>query len=210
MSKAPGTSSGRPRDKSIDAALKRAFEGLAVDSEIRSISMKDLISRAGTNRDAFYRRYNSLGHFLVDVAVNRYALDPADDTGSLAGDLETVVRDQVAMYTDGVCRELIPLLLDASAKDDVVAELLATQFIHPQRESCRRMLQRAIDRGEIEPPEDSEYVIDLLYGPLLLRAALPGEAPITEKIVRQLARTAMRELGVDPPELGSEPAADLD
>lgn len=200
MSKAAGTSSGRPRDKSIDEALKRAFEGLAIDSEIRSISMKDLITRAGTNRDAFYRRYNSLGHFLVDVAVHRYALDPASDTGTLLGDIESVVQDQVSMYTDGVCRELIPLLLDASAKDDVVAELFASQFIHPQRESCRRMLQRAVDRGEIDPPEDPEYVIDLLYGPLLLRAALPGEAPITEKIVRQSARTAMRELGAALPE----------
>lgn len=199
MSKAPGTSSGRPRDKSIDEALARAFEGLANDSEIRSISMKDLISRAGTNRDAFYRRYNSLGHFLVDVAVTRYALDPAGDTGSLYGDLQTVMQDQVSMYTDGVCRELIPLLLDASAKDDVVAELFASQFIHPQRESCRRMLQRAAERGEIEPPEDPEYVIDLLYGPLILRAALPGEAPITEKIIAQSARTVMRELGAEMP-----------
>ncbi|WP_353114512.1 TetR/AcrR family transcriptional regulator C-terminal ligand-binding domain-containing protein [Microbacterium sp.] len=198
------TSAGRPRKQAIDDALRGAFGELFAEGGATGITMQDLIGRAGTSRDAFYRRFHSVGHFLVHLMTSRYAVDPTEDTGTLRGDLLVILRDQVAMYTDGVSRALLPLLLDACARDEVVAGLLRDRFLHPQRESTTRVIERAVARGEIRPVGDLSYVLDLVYGPLLLRAALPGDATIDDDLAELIAGTVLRELGAgDEGERGS-------
>ncbi|MFF2051252.1 TetR-like C-terminal domain-containing protein [Leifsonia sp. NPDC058194] len=189
---------GRPRNAAIDDALHRALEELVAEAGVTSVTVHDLIGRAGVTRDAFYRRYNSLGHFLVAVATSRYRVDPSEDTGSLRGDLRVVVADQAAMYTDGVSRDLLPLLLDACARDRVVADLFESRFLRLQRESTARVIERAVERGEIPPVDDLPYVLDLVYGPALLRAALPGNAPPDDAFVDRVVNTVARELGAAP------------
>ncbi len=185
---------GRPRKKRIDDALDAAFAALVGESGVTGITVQTLIERAQVTRDAFYRRYNSIGHFLVGVAVSRYRVDPTEDTGSLAGDLTVVLRDQMAMYTDSVARDLLPLLLDACARDATVAGLFEQRFLRLQRESTARVIDRAAERGEIPPVVDLPYVLDLVYAPAFLRASLPGGRPIDDALVEKIVRTVVREL----------------
>jgi AcrR family transcriptional regulator len=194
----PAPHLGRPRNAAIDDALQRAILELVADSGVTSVTVHELIGRAGVTRDAFYRRYNSLGHFFVALATSRYRVDPTEDTGSLRGDLRVIVRDQAAMYTDGVSGDLLPLLLDACARDRVVAELFESRFLRLQRESTARVIDRAVERGEIPPVEDLPYVLDLVYGPAFLRAALPGNAPPDAAFVERVVATVARELGAAP------------
>lgn len=186
---------GRPRHERIDSALARTAETLVSQGGVQAITVKALIAGAGTTRDAFYRRYSSLGAFLVEMALDRFSLDPTEDTGTLFGDLMAIQREQVRMYTDRIALDLLPLLMDALARDPAAARAFSHGFLAPRREATVRVLDRAVARGEIPAVTDMAYVLDLLSGSILLRAALPGMAPITDDFARQTVLTVMRELG---------------
>ena len=191
------TGAGRPRTAAIDEALIAAFEELIAENPLRQLSVRARVERAGTTRDAFYRRYVSLGHFLIEVMLGRYAVDPSEDTGTLLGDLRVTQRAQREMYTDPLAVGLIPLVLDACFRDPAAAEALSTRFITPQREAVKRILDRAVARGEIPPVADPDFVVDQLYAPMLFRATLPGMAPIDEAYEQTIISSVLRELGAE-------------
>ncbi|WP_353111500.1 TetR/AcrR family transcriptional regulator C-terminal ligand-binding domain-containing protein [Microbacterium sp.] len=191
---------GRPRAAAIDDALRSAFEELIAEIPLREFSVRALVARAGTTRDAFYRRYGSLGHFFIEVMLSRYATDPTEDTGSLVGDLLVIQREQRDMYNDPIAKGLLPLILDASFRDPVTADALSEQFITPQRAAVVALLTRAVDRGEVSAIADVDYVIDQLYAPMLFRSVLPGRGSVDEEYGLATIRTALRELGHPDPE----------
>ncbi|XBH20499.1 TetR-like C-terminal domain-containing protein [Jonesiaceae bacterium BS-20] len=195
---------GRPRLAAIDKRLMRAFEDFVVESPVRSFGVQALVTRAGTTRDAFYRRYASIGHFFVEVALNRYSLNPTQDTGSLAGDLLVIQREQVQMYTDPVAKGLLLLILDASADQPVTANAFASRFLKPRRDATVTVLDRAVSRGEIVAVSDIEYTLDHISGSFLLRASMPGTQPIDEAFAQKTVLSVLKDLGVD------DPYADLD
>lgn len=195
---------GRPRTAEIDRQLQRAFEELVAELPVRAFGIQALVNRAGTTRDAFYRRYSSIGHFFVEVALSRYSLNPTDDTGTLAGDLLVIQREQVQMYTDPLARGLLLLILDACADEPITAEAFATQFLKPRRDATIAVLERATSRGQIEPVEDLEYTLDLISGSFLLRAAMPGTAPIDEAFARRTVLSVLKDL------VTNDPSSELD
>lgn len=186
---------GRPRAAEIDQSLERAFAELVGEIPLREFSVQKLISRAGTTRDAFYRRYASLGHFFIEVMLVHFATDPTEDTGSLHGDLMVILRAQREMYTHPLAKGLIPLVLDASFRDPVTAEALSTRFIQRQRSAVIEMLERAVSRGEIESIADVHFVVDQLYSPMLFRAVLPGMQAIDEAYEHTIAVSVLESLG---------------
>ena len=186
---------GRPRVAEIDQNLERAFEELINEIPLREFSVQKLISRAGTTRDAFYRRYASLGHFFIEVILIHFATDPTEDTGSLHGDLTVILRAQREMYTHPLAKGLIPLVLEASFRDPVTAEALSTRFIQQQRTAVIEMLERAVQRGEIEPIADVHFVVDQLYSPMLFRAVLPGMQAIDEAYEQTILIAVLESLG---------------
>lgn len=190
---------GRPRTAEIDTRLADAFESLISEHPVREFGVQALVSRAGTSRDAFYRRYVSMGHFLVEVALRRYTLDPTEDTGSLAGDLLVIQREQVEMYTDPLAASLLTLILGACADEPTTAEAFSEQFLKPRRAATVRVLERAVQRGEIPPVDDMEYTLDHISGSFLLRAAMPGTQPIDEAFARRTVLSILRDLQAPEP-----------
>ncbi|MFC9561588.1 TetR-like C-terminal domain-containing protein [Agromyces sp. NPDC056965] len=198
--KASGSATGRPRIAAIDASLAAAFEELIAEIPVRDFSVRALVSRAGTTRDAFYRRYASLGHFFIEIVLGRFATDPTEDTGALVGDLLVIVRAQREMYDDPLAAGLLPLILDASFRDPVTAESLSTRFIQRQRVAALEVLGRAVARGEIGPMSDPQFVVDQLYSPMFFRAVLPGMPPIDEAYEQAIVTSVLTGLGVAHPD----------
>jgi hypothetical protein len=57
-------------------------------------------------------------------------------------------------------------------------------------------LRRAIDRGELAPPDiDVDPALDLVYGPLYHRL-LCGHAPLSDRFVRDVVDAVLAGLGV--------------
>ena len=127
--------------------------------------------------------------------ARRFGLDPAPDTGSLRGDLLAVQIEQLKFFTDPLVSGALSGLLDEASRDPEVGSRFFADFVAPRRESTARALQRAVDRGEIRSGFDTDWICDLLTGPLLMRTVLPT-GPIDERLAQQPVDAARRALGV--------------
>ncbi|MDT5066201.1 MAG: hypothetical protein QOK02_2356 [Mycobacterium sp.] len=181
---------GRPRTEVLDTAILDAATELVIADGYVATSVDAIARRAGTTRQAVYRRHPSLPHILIAALSRRFGLDPATDTGSLRGDLLAVQRNQVEFFADHLVMRAIPGLLDAAARDPEVGPQLFGAFVTPRRKSTVRALERAVERGDIPGGYDADWICDLLTGPLLMRALLPT-GPIDEKLAQLTVDAAL-------------------
>ncbi|HEX7827280.1 MAG TPA: TetR/AcrR family transcriptional regulator [Mycobacterium sp.] len=174
---------GRPRAEVLDAAILDAATELVIADGYVATSVDAIARRAGTTRQAVYRRHPSLPHILIAALSRRFGLDPAADTGSLRGDLLAVQHNQVEFFADPLVMRALPGLLDEAARDTALGAQLFEAFVTPRRESTARALERAVQRGDIPGGFDTEWICDLLTGPLLMRALMPT-GPIDENLAQ--------------------------
>jgi AcrR family transcriptional regulator len=186
---------GRPRAESLDTAILDAAAELVTAEGYHAASIEAIARRAGTTRQAVYRRHASLAQILIAAMGRRFGLDPAPDTGSLRGDLLAVQRNQVEFFADPLVMRTLPGLLDEAASDTELGSQFFDAFVAPRRQSTARALQRAVQRGETRPGFDTDWICDLLTGPLLMRAFLPTGS-IDEKLAQLTVDAALDVLAV--------------
>lgn len=186
---------GRPRAEALDNSILSAASELVRGEGYQAASIEAIARRAGTTRPAVYRRHGSRGLVVIAAMARRFGLDPAPDTGSLRGDLLAVQIEQLKFFTDPLVSGALSGLLDEASRDPEVGSRFFADFVAPRRESTARALQRAVDRGEIRSGFDTDWICDLLTGPLLMRTFLPT-GPINERLAQQTVDAALSALGV--------------
>jgi AcrR family transcriptional regulator len=184
---------GRPRAEALDAAILDAAVNLVTSEGYSAASIEAIARMARTTRPAVYRRHGSRGHLVVAAMARRFGLDPATDTGSLRGDLLAVQLQQLQFFTDPLVRSALRGLLEETSLDAELASQFFDEFVRPRRESTARALQRALERGEIQAGFDTDWICDLLTGPLLMRALLPT-GPIDERLAGQTVDAVLAAL----------------
>ncbi|MDA8354772.1 MAG: TetR/AcrR family transcriptional regulator [Actinomycetota bacterium] len=165
----PGAA-GRPRDPEIDRAVFDAALNLLDQVGYGQLSLEAIARRASVSRPSLYRRWPSKAAVVVAALAKVAGTDPAPDTGSLRGDLTALASTMAEMYNSGFARRVVPGLLGDLGDQPDLAERFQEAYIRPRRASTKAALARAVERGEIPPPADTEVVCDLLAGPPLLQA----------------------------------------
>ena len=160
--------------------------------------MDAIARRAGTTKPALYRRHRNRVELVIDALLDRFGEDPTHDTGSLRGDLTDLQLHQLALFTDPVVRGALGGLTDELRANDTAAAAFVDRFLAPRRAATARIAERAADRGEITPCEDPDWICDLITGPFLMRAMLPGLPRLDETLVTQSVDSALAALGARP------------
>mgnify|MGYP001149234007 FL=1 len=159
------------------------------------LTVDGIVNEVGTTRQAFYRRYKSVSLLALEVLLDRFGGQEEVNTGSLESDLLELQRTDVAMMTTPLVQNNLPGLLEDLRTDDAVRDVYLEKMLRPRRENVRRVLEAAQRRGEITQENvDSEYICDLLFGPLLARVLLPTSLPLDDRIARQTTATVINEL----------------
>jgi predicted nucleotidyltransferase len=118
----------------------------------------------------------------LDVAA-RELQDP--DTGNVASDLTHILNMVVHLQTRTIAGPaLIGMIAEAQLNPKTSAALLA-EFAQRRREITRKVLRRAIHRGELRATTDIDLVIDALGGATTFRL-LQGHAPLSRKFAHAL------------------------
>jgi AcrR family transcriptional regulator len=174
---APGRRApGRPRDARRDEAILKATLEILLAEGYQALTIESVASRAGVGRPTIYRRWPSKPALVVAALVesSRLAI-PVVDTGSLRGDLLAVQRHQIELMNAPMTRRVTTGLIADLATDPELAERYITQYLVPRRDAVWKVLQRAVDRGELDRDVDFAFVNDLLIGPLFMRAIVWGQ-----------------------------------
>ncbi|WP_433349067.1 TetR/AcrR family transcriptional regulator [Microtetraspora malaysiensis] len=176
---------GRPRDPSVDDAIRRATLELVEREGYRGVSMEGIAACSGVSKQAIYRRYSSKGEVILD-ALAFYARKnlPTPDTGDLREDLLTLLEETFAGQ-HGINGVLNRALAAEALQDEGFAMLLTERHIRHRRDAVREIIGRARERGEVAHPDD-DFLIDLVFGPMWY-ALLFDVGKLTDRYAAALA-----------------------
>jgi AcrR family transcriptional regulator len=167
---------GRPRDAGRDRAILVATLKILYDKGYAGLTIENVAASAGVGRPTIYRRWPSKAALVVAALVDSARLAiPEADTGSLRSDLIEVQRHQIFLINSPASRRVTAGLVADLAADPELGQIYASQYLVPRRAAVAQVLQRGVDRGELDADADLDFVYDLLLGPLFMRAVVWGQ-----------------------------------
>ena len=197
---------GRPRDARHGQAILDATLGILLEQGYRGVTIEGVAARAGVGRPTIYRRWPSKPAVVVAALVqsDRLAL-PAPDTGSLRNDLIAEQRHQIERMNSPDARRVTAGLIADLADDPELADTYVSQFLAPRRATVWEVLQRGVDRGELDADVDFAFIYDLLVGPLFMRAVVWGQ-PLAPDAAEKTADVILAAFGANPNSTGNHSA----
>lgn len=150
------------------------------------LTMERVAAESGVAKTTLYRRWPTRAALCRELyleVASRELHDP--DTGDVAGDLRHICNTVVHLQTKTVAGPAFRgLIAEAQSNPESNAAFLA-EFAERRREITRRVLGRAIQRGEIRKDTDIDLVIDTLGGATTFRL-LQGHAALSRKFADAL------------------------
>jgi AcrR family transcriptional regulator len=175
----------RPRQGTKDRVLAAASRILTRDGYAR-LTMERVVAESGVAKTTLYRRWPSKAALCMELyldVADRELHDP--DTGTVAGDLTHIATTVVRLQTQTVAGPaFLGLIAEVQLNPETRAAFLA-EFADRRRRITRRVLSRAIERGELRPDTDVDLVIDALGGATTFRL-LQGHAPLSRRFIKAL------------------------
>ncbi len=175
--------SGGPRkaseifDATLDLLAEKGYEGLTVEG---------VAQRSGVNKTTIYRWWPSKGALLGAALTGARRLDlELPDTGSLQGDLESLLRTVVTLLTTPPGSDIAVSALGAVTHSPELAGHVR-DFFADRIDRERPVFDRAVARGELAADADPMLLVDLLAGAAWLRVVLrqlPAEKDFVPRAV---------------------------
>lgn len=170
----------------VRSAVLEATSDLLTEVGYEKMSMEEVASRAGVHKTTVYRRWPTKAKLVFDaVSVQAEVNIPMPDSGTLLGDLEALARSVVANLESNDGTQRSRTLVAAAATSNELAEGMHAFWGHRFAASAK-VIEQAIERGELPPETDSNLIIETLVGPIWLRVLLTGE-PISNEFADQIA-----------------------
>ncbi|UGQ11504.1 TetR/AcrR family transcriptional regulator [Yinghuangia sp. ASG 101] len=175
---------GVPRKGRLSTTRERELLQAALDlvAEVgyEQVTMAELAKRTKSSTATLYRQWESKPN-LVIVALKTRADEQqllADiDTGSLRGDLHALAARAFGAESSS---DSMASIWHAVGTDKELLRALRTYMIVPGLESMRRILDRALHRGEIKNSPAIALADRVLYGPLAIQELMTGDKPTPE------------------------------
>ena len=180
---------GRPRDAALDDRILEQVVALLGSRGYSGLTLDELAARSGVAKTTVLRRWPSKAA-VAAAGVERLALQSVDvpDSGTLHDDLHALLQGAMETFARGR-GQFVPRLLREAGHHPEITDLLDA-VLHTRRQAYRRVLARAVARGELDPSVDQELFIDMLIGPLWTRLLITRD-PVTREYVDANVRAVL-------------------
>ncbi len=184
---------GRPRDPSRDGVIRAAILRLLADVGYGALTMDAVASEAGVGKATIYRRWRTKQDLVVDTIseLNRAEAE-APDTGSLEGDLRSMMHQMVSMIT-GPTGAATLSLLSTVPHQPALARAFQDGPLAVWRQSFDDLWSRAEQRGEI-PSGIANSVIAEATSALLVQHWLLTGRPVDDAFADEVLETVVMPL----------------
>jgi AcrR family transcriptional regulator len=139
-------------DRSRDPAILNAALAALTENGYDATNMDDIAARAGVGKAAIYRRWSSKAALITDTLVYwrpDLLTNDVPDTGSLAGDLDTVVDRLGRNENDLITTDLVLRVALEAARDPELAATVDDLMLCGETRVFSTILAQAAARGEI-------------------------------------------------------------
>ncbi|OLE25045.1 MAG: hypothetical protein AUG49_11855 [Catenulispora sp. 13_1_20CM_3_70_7] len=168
------------------AILTTTLEVLA-ETGYEALRLDTVAARAKASKATLYRHWPGKAELVVHAVqcYEQYDFAKDADTGSLRGDLIATLAGMRDMMS-GPPGQLMTGLVAALQKDADLARVVRTSMLEDKQQVTRRLLDRAIARGELPADTDPDIFQEVATGVMFMRIFLSGE-PVDEKYLAHLA-----------------------
>ncbi|PWT79863.1 MAG: TetR family transcriptional regulator [Acidobacteria bacterium] len=168
---------GRQRSEESEEAILCATLHLLKEKPLRDITIEEIARKAGVGKATIYKWWPSKAYVALDAFLRKTnRMVPTPDTGSAENDFREQLSALVSFFTSPTGRIFSQFLAEGQS-DKEFATLFRERFVKPRREAVGVIFDRGVKRGEIDRSLDRELVLDLIYGPAILRL-MAGHAPL--------------------------------
>lgn len=147
------------------------------------LSIERIAERARTGKASIYRRWPTRLDLVLDAIDHVMPrLDDVPETGNVRDDLLLVLRRIAAVMSS---RDGIAARACVDGTDDELAQAVRERLLPPRKAMMLSIMQRAADRGEIDPGALTQRIAEV--GPMLLHGELLQRgAPIADEAVVEI------------------------
>jgi AcrR family transcriptional regulator len=177
--------SNRRSESSHVAVLSAAVE-IAGLRGYGGAKVEDIAAEAGVGKPTIYRWWPNKAALFIEAYCKLVPSDiAAEDTGSLAGDLDSFLG---RLYGGTAASDILSRLIAEAQADPVLARHLREAYVAPRREILRSIVIRADHRGEIPMPANADFISDLFSSAVWFRLLL-DERELSEDFRHQFVNT---------------------
>jgi AcrR family transcriptional regulator len=194
---------GRGRHRSVESeeSILRATLELLEEKPLREITIESIAGRAGVGKATIYKWWPTKAFVALDAfrrQMNRTIALP--DTGSAERDFAEQLHSLSTFCTSAPGRIFAQFIAECQI-DPEFAALFRERILRPRRELVSIILERGVERGEIDRNLDRELLLDLVYGAMVFRLMV-GHAPLnreeTDAMIHALFRGMSAQAGRRP------------
>ncbi len=140
------------------------------------LTLDAVATTARASKATVYRRWPTKAELVLAAfieGIRQVAVAP--DTGTLRGDL-LQLGDTICQQARQHAGTIRAVLVEVS-RNPALNDAMQHQFIDQRKALIHRILQQAVDRGEIGDDAITDELWDLLPGYLIFRAIIPNRPP---------------------------------
>lgn len=146
------------RSAILDVAY-RALEELGY----AGITTEEIAARARVSKATIYRLWRSKQQLVVDAARMHFGEVEAPDLGSFRAEVHWILEHRMRDYRDAKTLALVAEIVGAAVSDPQLQELF-TQWVERLSISIRRVVERGVERGDVDPEVDVFALASLIAG----------------------------------------------
>jgi len=162
-----------PRVRRTRALVLAAAAAVLGEHGLGGFSLEAVAQRADVARSTLYRHWPDREHLLLETIVEHGPAAEDPDTGRLRDDLLAAVGPFSAFLGDGATRAMLLSMLAEAARDPVMEDL-HRRSTEVRRDVLRRIVARAVARGELPYDVEVEQLLDDLAAGVIHRAFVLG------------------------------------
>lgn len=186
MSVRPDPRLARTRARALTAAYD-----LLIERGFGQVTMDEVSDRSGVAKSTLYRHWETRDDLLRDAFTELALSGIAEGSG-----LEDALMRYASAFAEGLGEVWgrAAASLAVAALDDPEQRRAQQVFVRGYHADLVTLVQTAVDRGEIPPPDAIDEVVDRLVGALFYRYLFVA-GPLEREFVEREVRHAMSQLG---------------
>jgi AcrR family transcriptional regulator len=180
-----------------EAELYAAVLDLLREVGYDALTMDAVAARTRSSKATLYRQWGGKAELVVK-ALRRGSPGQAGeiDTGSLRTDLHALVTRQDDCYVEQKSALMRGLAMAMHANPDL-RQAFRDHLIEPETHAFRRLLQRAVDRGEVRADCPAmDFMVHMLAGGFAVRTLIEDQPPTQEFLRSYIDAVVLPALGV--------------
>jgi AcrR family transcriptional regulator len=180
---------GRPRDPSIEDRVIEAAKRELAERGFEAFSMRSVARLAGVARPSLLLRWPSRDALIIDTLERLAEWPTAEPADSVRVEIDAIVAQVAALMEPEMLGIQLRLIADA-AKHHELYEAFQHKVIAKAGARLTRLLEHAVEDGELRSDTDTRWFADALIGVVFMRTIrAPGLRPPSHSAQRRLVDT---------------------